>query len=113
MHVKNKKHKRHSRLNSLGWDESPKEGPTNKPSSDALTHAQMCGIADFYDISDLKTLARQKVKGAVVRRWNSSSFIDVLRLVCNPPLERDSELQEIMVRPLPQIHFYWKRRKLR
>jgi hypothetical protein len=35
IHVKSKKSRKQSRLNSLGWDESPEDCPTNEPSSDA------------------------------------------------------------------------------
>jgi len=71
---------------------------TIKPTSDAIIHAQMCGVADFYDIPDLKTLARRKLNDAVKKwDWNSHTFIEVLSLVCNPPLERDAELQKIMI----------------
>ena len=56
----------------------------------------MCIMADFYGIHSLNTFARQQLNNTVKGHWDSQDFVDTLNLVCNPPLERDEKLQEII-----------------
>jgi hypothetical protein len=78
--------------------ESPEDFPSNEAHNDALIHAKVCGMADFYDIPDLKILARQRLNDALKGRWNINDLIEVLSLVCN--LEWDTEFKEIITKTI-------------
>jgi hypothetical protein len=63
----------------------------------AVTHAQMCVMADFYGIPNLATFARHKLDSVAKELWDTQDFVDTLKLLCCPPLEGHMELQELVI----------------
>jgi len=79
------------------------------PRSTALTHAQMCVIAEYYGISGLRTLAQQNLIDSMAEIWDTPDFVDVLNLGCNGPLEKDKVLQESFVTTIAAHPTLWEK----
>jgi hypothetical protein len=80
-------------------EDRPSEPSTR---TDVVAHAQMCVMADYYDIPTLRTFAKQQLEIASANEWNSPGFITVLNLLCNPPLETDESFQQIVLKTITQ-----------
>jgi hypothetical protein len=63
----------------------------------AITHAQMCVMADFYGIQTLAKFARQQLILIMEDTWNTQEFVDVLDLACRPPLDDDNLIRTAVV----------------
>jgi hypothetical protein len=98
-----KKHKARLRSTSPTFsdDEAPLHTPRGNspqpPRGKAVTHAQMCVMADFYGIETLATFAREQLVLVMEEVWDTEEFVDTLDLVCRPPLDGDSVLQAYVV----------------
>jgi hypothetical protein len=57
-------------------------------------------MADFYGIPTLGKFARQQLEIISEEQWNSPDFIEVLGLLCNPPLETDESLRQIILKTI-------------
>lgn len=63
----------------------------------AAVHAQMCAVADFYDIPDLQEVARRKFRVALDKIYDNQAIVEVFKLVCNRDFRSDEVLRECMV----------------
>lgn len=71
--------------------------PNCIPGGNATIHAQMCAIADFYGIPDLQKIARHKFRAALNRLRDVQRIVELFNLVCNPELQNDAVLRDMMV----------------
>jgi hypothetical protein len=102
MPTKRRRKRAHKKLNvdanlspeaSSSLDASPSQHGHGR----AITHAQMCVMADYYKIQTLKTFARQQLISVMGNIWNTQEFVEVLDLVCCPPLDADTLLRTAII----------------
>lgn len=84
-------------------------GEASPPRSIALTHAQMCVLAEYYGISGLRALAQQNLIDSMSEIWDTPDFVDVLNLGVNGPLEKDKALQESFVMTIAAHPTLWEK----
>ena len=78
----------------LKADSAADDSNLTKKKSPAYLHAQMYTIGDKYDISGLRSLARQKFESDIVVDWQRAIFISIIDLVYGPDSFRDGSLRK-------------------
>jgi len=66
-------------------------------SEDLITAVKVYIIADKYDIHPLKLLSKTKYEALLPSHWNSSAFIDSLKLIFDETTENDRLLKDVVV----------------
>lgn len=62
-----------------------------------ITHARMYSLADQYQISSLKLLARSKFEKAASEHWDHDEFPVAVRVAYTTTLEEDTGLRKIVI----------------
>ena len=59
-------------------------------------------MADFYETYCLRLLATQKLNEIIDGIWDTNELMEVLGLVCNPPLESNGALEGTAMRVITE-----------
>lgn len=70
---------------------------THNDPADLLLHAKMYEIADKYDISGLKMLAREKFRRSCVQYWDNEVFVPAFEYALSTTPDEDQGLRETLI----------------
>lgn len=79
---------------TLDYQDGPKilEGSTHN----LVTHASVYGIAEKYEITPLKVLAKQKFENMIKGQWDDPSLPDAIEIIYNTTHNTDRGLRTIL-----------------